>query len=79
MESAAIQSVSDLKKLIASGHELLLTEEAAKLLRYKAQTLRKWACYETGPIRPIRMGGKLLWRISDIQKLIDSEVAGDVV
>jgi hypothetical protein len=57
--------------LIARGIERnLTTEEAAAALNRKPQTLRKWACLENGPIRPIRICGRLAWRISDIQRLL---------
>ncbi|WP_426173175.1 hypothetical protein [Massilia sp. TWR1-2-2] len=36
----------------------------------KEQTLRKWACYEDGPIRPIRINGRLAWRVADIRNLL---------
>ena len=35
------------------------TEAAAYYLRRRPQTLRKWAAYESGPIRPIRICGRL--------------------
>ncbi len=46
------------------------TADAAALLNRKPQTLRKWACLECGPIRPIRINGRLAWRVSDIQALL---------
>ena len=52
----------------------LPTDEAANALNRKPQTLRKWACLENGPIRPIRINGRLAWRINDIQKLLNGEV-----
>ncbi|NIE64109.1 helix-turn-helix domain-containing protein [Burkholderia sp. Ax-1719] len=57
--------------LIARGIERsLTTEEAAAALNRRPQTLRKWACLENGPIRPVRICGRLAWRISDIQRLL---------
>lgn len=50
------------------------TAKAAQLLNRKPQTLRKWACYQTGDIQPIRINGRLGWRLSDIQKLLNSPV-----
>ena len=46
------------------------TNEAARLLCRRPQTLRKWACYGDGPIRPIRVHGKLLWPVSEIRRLL---------
>nr|WP_087132079.1 helix-turn-helix domain-containing protein [Caballeronia pedi] len=54
--------------------EILPTDEAAALLNRKPQTLRKWACLENGPIRPIRINGRLAWRVKDLQALL---VEGD--
>lgn len=46
------------------------TEEAAYYLNRKAQTLRRWACYEDGPIRPIRIHGRLAWSVASIIALL---------
>lgn len=46
------------------------TSVAAKALNRQPQTLRKWACLECGPIRPIRINGRLAWRIADIEALL---------
>lgn len=46
------------------------TAQAAELLNRKPYTLRRWACKGTGPIRPIRINGRLSWRLSDIQDLL---------
>ncbi|WP_175826895.1 helix-turn-helix domain-containing protein [Burkholderia gladioli] len=55
--------------------EVLPTDEAAAALNRKPQTLRKWACLENGPIRPVRINGRLAWRVSDIQALLSGGVA----
>lgn len=60
--------------LSALGIEAVLsTDEAAAALNRKPQTLRKWACLENGPIRPVRINGRLAWKVSDIVKLINGE------
>ncbi len=46
------------------------TAAAAHYLRKAPQTLRIWACKETGPIRPRRIGANLHWAVSDIRKLL---------
>ena len=51
------------------------TAEAAKLLNRQAQTLRKWAAFENGSIRPRRVHGRLWWALADIERLIGGEVA----
>ena len=54
--------------------EVLCTEDAAKSINRKPQTLRKWACLENGPLRPIRINGRLAWRVADIQALLNGGV-----
>ncbi len=49
------------------------TAEAADRLLRKPQTLRKWASTDSGPIRPVRVAGRLLWRHSDIDLLLAGE------
>jgi hypothetical protein len=46
------------------------TAEAAYYLNRKEQTLRRWACYEDGPLRPIRVNGRLAWRVADIKRVL---------
>ncbi len=48
----------------------LTTSEAAHYLNRKTQTLRAWACLG-GPIRPIRINGRLAWRVSDVKALLE--------
>lgn len=47
------------------------TAEAAQLLNRKPQTLRKWACHENGPIRPIRINGRLAWHLDELASLLN--------
>lgn len=49
---------------------VLTTEMAASILNRKPQTLRKWACLENGPIRPIRINGRLGWPVAAIHSLL---------
>ena len=51
------------------GH-VLATREAAAVLNRSQQTLRKWACLECGPLRPVRINGRLAWRVSDLRRVI---------
>lgn len=48
----------------------LTTKEAAHLLNRAPQTLRVWATYENGPVRPQRVNGRLLWATEEIVKLL---------
>lgn len=47
------------------------TNAAAYHLNRKPQTLRVWACEENGPIRPIRINGRLAWPVSAIRGLLE--------
>ncbi|MCX7677414.1 MAG: helix-turn-helix domain-containing protein [Alteraurantiacibacter sp.] len=49
------------------------TAQAAAYLGRKPQTLRAWACHEKGPIRPVRVHGRLLWPMRDIRRLLGLE------
>lgn len=46
------------------------TDNAAYHLNRKSQTLRTWACFENGPIRPVRINGRLAWPVADIKNLL---------
>lgn len=46
------------------------TENAAYHLNRKEHTLRCWACHEDGPIKPVRINGRLAWPVADIKKLL---------
>lgn len=48
----------------------ITTCEAAFYLNRQPQTLRGWACLETGPIRPRRVGGRLAWDVAEIKQLL---------
>ena len=49
------------------------TDAAAHHLHRKPQTLRSWACLENGPIRPIRINGRLAWPVAAIRALLNEE------
>lgn len=50
----------------------LTTEEAAHYLNRKPQTLRSWAsAMPSGVPRPIRINGRLAWKVSDIKSLLE--------
>lgn len=46
------------------------TAAAAFYLNRQQQTLRGWACLENGPIRPIRINGRLAWRVEDLRRVL---------
>ena len=49
------------------------TEQAAYYLNRRPQTLRGWACTEAGALRPVRLHGRLAWRVADIRRLLGVE------
>ena len=51
------------------------TEAAAYYLSRKPQTLRAWACLENGPVRPVRINGRLAWKVADLQAVLNGEGA----
>jgi len=49
------------------------TDQVAYYLNRKPQTCRAWACFENGPIRPLRINGRLAWPVSEIRTLLGCE------
>ena len=49
----------------------LPTSEAAYHLNRAQQTLRLWAMRDSiAPLRPLRVNGRLAWRVSDLKRLM---------
>lgn len=48
----------------------LPTKEAAHHLNRRPQTLLIWACKENGPLRPVRIGGRLAWPVAEIKRVL---------
>lgn len=47
------------------------TEQAAHYLLRQPQTLRSWAMRDgSGPIRPIRIHGRLAWPVAELRRLL---------
>lgn len=46
------------------------TAAAAHYLHLASQTLRIYASKESGPLRPIRINGRLHWKTEDIRRLL---------
>lgn len=50
------------------------TVEAAHHLNRQPQTLYLWACgVRKGPLEPIRINGRLAWRVSEIKCVLGME------
>ncbi len=72
MTNATVQNFTPLEQIT---RPTVPTDQAAWFLNRKSQTLRAWACLENGPIRPIRINGRLAWPVADIRKLLAGECA----
>lgn len=48
----------------------LPTPEAAYHLNRATQTLRLWAMRNDGPVKALRVGGRLAWPVADIKRLM---------
>ncbi len=46
------------------------TDQAAYYLNRRPQTLRGHACKEDGPIRPLRINGRLAWPVSELRRVL---------
>ncbi len=46
------------------------TASAAHYLNRRPQTLRGWACLENGPIRPLRINGRLAWPVAELRRVL---------
>ena len=55
------------------SRQYIPTDNAAHYLARSPQTLRSWACLENGPIRPIRIHGRLFWSTAEIKALLNVE------
>ena len=46
------------------------TAAAAYYLNRAQQTLRLWAMREDGPVRPLRINGRLAWPVADLKRVL---------
>lgn len=63
-------STVQLTPLHSEARAALPTPEAAAHLNRAQQTLRLWACLENGPIRPIRINGRLAWPVAELRRVL---------
>ena len=47
------------------------TSQAAFYLNRRPQTMRSWACLQNGALHPLRINGRLAWKVSDIKTLLN--------
>lgn len=56
--------------IAAETRAVVDTATAAYHLNRQPQTLRGWACHEGGALRPLRINGRLAWRVADIRRVL---------
>ena len=59
-----------LQPLETEARAALPTPEAAAHLSRAPHTLRLWACREDGPLRPLRIHGRLAWPVSELRRVL---------
>ena len=64
----------NLQKL-AGNRDLITTDELALVFNSQPQTIRKNFCEKKQylGIKPLKIGKRLLWRITDVAKIINGE------
>lgn len=67
---ARTQSAPQYTSLAHETRATLPTPEAAFHLNRREQTLRGWACLENGPLRPMRISGRLAWPVSELRRVL---------
>ena len=46
------------------------TAAAAFHMNRRPQTMRMWACMENGPVRPMRINGRLAWPVIELRRAL---------
>lgn len=46
------------------------TDQAGYYLDRRPQTMRTWAMREDGPLRPLRINGRLAWPVADLRRVL---------
>lgn len=58
------------RPLATETRATLPTPEAAFHLSRAQQTLRLWAMRQNGPVRPMRINGRLAWPVADLKRVL---------
>mgnify|MGYP000039709854 CR=1 FL=1 len=66
-EKSELRTPTDLELEIRT---VVNTERAAYYLNRKPQTLRGWACHDDGPLRPLRINGRLAWPVAELRRCV---------
>lgn len=46
------------------------TDQAGYYLDRSPQTMRGWSCRNDGPLRPLRINGRLAWPVSELRRVL---------
>ena len=60
----------DFVSLASETRTAVDTATAAYHLNRQPQTLRGWACLENGPLRPVRVHGRLAWPVAELRRVL---------
>ncbi|MGN6580176.1 MAG: DNA-binding protein [Bordetella sp.] len=72
---STIQFIPEGLAAVANGRDTLTTNEAAPMINREPETMYKWSSCGNGPIRPVRINGRLAWRVIDLARLLSGESA----
>nr|WP_295521168.1 DNA-binding protein [Limnohabitans sp. Rim8] len=64
-------SCNDIPPLESVTRPTVNTAAAAYYLNRKPQTLRCWAVSEGGAVNPIRISGRLAWKVADLRRVLE--------
>lgn len=67
----ALNMATSFTPLASEQRDAIPTREAAVHLNRSQQTLRIWALKEHPPIRPVRVNGRLAWKVADIRRVLE--------
>jgi len=70
LQHDVVQGASVVSLLAQEQRTHVDTARAAYYLGRKPQTMRVWASTEKGPVRPIRINGRLAWPVAEIRRLL---------
>jgi hypothetical protein len=70
VQTSTSTSTSTLSLLAQERRTHVDTASAAYYLGRKPQTMRVWASTETGPVRPVRVNGRLAWPVAEIRAVL---------
>ena len=63
---------------VAAGRDYILTAEYARAIGRTGQTIRKRLCEdgEAYGVRPVKVGGRLLWPVAEIARVLAGRYVG---